>query len=147
MGASYSSELNQMETELIIIYNELARRLDEEYTNHIFALLKQKSLILDNLQKQFIERRDSIKQTISNQSIVHRYQNEHNHMLHPLESDHTLNGMNASFISNPVFQISCNESLNHTLQNSNYVSMQRSKTLRNKKNSKNEKKLSKIRKM
>merc|ERR1712228_573004 len=51
-------------------HNALVRKLEQEYTNYICKILKQKSIILDNLQQQFIEQRNRIKQTFSNQSTV-----------------------------------------------------------------------------
>jgi len=53
-----------LESELITKHNELVRRLDDEYTNHISKLLEQKSIVLGNLQKQFIERWNKIKDFI-----------------------------------------------------------------------------------
>merc|ERR1712228_201878 len=61
-------ELNIMETDLIMNHNELIKKLEQEYTNYICTLLKQKSMILDNLQRQFIEQRIRIKQTLSSRN-------------------------------------------------------------------------------
>merc|ERR1712228_826317 len=63
-------EHNIMETDLILNHNELVKKLDDEYTNRICKLLQQKSMILENLQHQFIERRNRIKQTFPNKDII-----------------------------------------------------------------------------
>ena len=65
-----SNLVGEMETDLIITHNDLVSKLEREYTNHICTLLIQKSAILDNLQRQFVERRNVIKQTLSYQHIV-----------------------------------------------------------------------------
>ena len=63
-----------METDLIMNHHRLVRILEMEYQNHICKLLKQKSLILDNLQQQFIERRNRIKLIFANQRDIKREQ-------------------------------------------------------------------------
>ena len=95
-----------METDLIMAHNELVRQLEEEYTNRICTLLKQKSMILNGLQRQFIERRNCIKQTQS---------------LPPLKIEHNFHRMDVS--DNTISPI-----------NAGNIPKRRSKRLRNKKN-------------
>ena len=99
----------QMETELIMTHNNLVRSLEAEYTNHICKLLKQKSEILNNLQRQFIERRNIIKQRFENQNVIIQdnsnssnanIQNTDNQPLPPLEAEHDLDQMDTSTNSN-----------------------------------------------
>merc|ERR1712228_316902 len=59
-----------METDLMMNHNDLVKRLESKYADYIRKILKQKRMILHNLQKQFNERRDKIRQTFSNQNIV-----------------------------------------------------------------------------
>ena len=70
------SKMKHVETDLILTHNKLVRTLEMEYTNHICQLLKQKSTILNNLQQQFIEQRNKIKQTLSNQHVAHHMESK-----------------------------------------------------------------------
>ena len=62
--ASVVLNLFALETELALCHNQLIKELEKKYTNHINVLLKQKDEILDNLQQQFIEKRNDIKDRI-----------------------------------------------------------------------------------
>merc|ERR1712228_16091 len=59
-----------METDLMMNHNDLVKRLETKYADYIRKILKQKRMILHNLQQQFNERRDKIRQMFSNQNIV-----------------------------------------------------------------------------
>merc|ERR1712228_755372 len=123
-------------------HNELIRKLEQEYTNYICKLLKQKSMILNDLQQQFTERRNRIKQTLSNRHII---DNEENQILHPLETDHALNQLYMPSASNDnESQISGIESLNNAQQKESNFPKRRSKRLKNKKSAKNDRKSEKL---
>ena len=62
--ASVALNLFALETELTLCHNQLIKELEKKYTNHINEILKQKDEILDNLQQQFIEKRNDIKDRI-----------------------------------------------------------------------------------
>ena len=68
-----------METSLIMKHNEMMRRLEEEYTNRICQLLKQKSMIMNSLQQQFMQQRSRINQTFSNPNNMIIHQKIHNY--------------------------------------------------------------------
>ena len=79
------------ETELVIAHNKLVRSLELEYMNHICKLLKQKSSILNSLQKQFLDQRNKIKQAFSHRSNSIRRQTQ---------PEREINRKNRSNISN-----------------------------------------------
>ena len=58
-------DIHRLESNLIETHNELVRQLEAKYMDHITKLMQQKSMILMDLQKQFIERRRKIKQNVS----------------------------------------------------------------------------------
>merc|ERR1712228_353480 len=111
--------------------------MGEEYTNRICTLMKQKSMMLVNIQKQFIEQRDRIKETVINQSNIVNQVNqqmissndtnqiEENEILPPLEADFDLNQ-----------SLSGIASLDNTQQKGSHIPKRRSKRLRNAKNKK-----------
>merc|ERR1719203_731699 len=63
--------MNTLETNLIQKHNELVRRLDAKYMDRINKLLAQKSMILMDLQRQFIAQRMKMKQRISKTQSNH----------------------------------------------------------------------------
>merc|ERR1712228_511980 len=87
-----------MEADLILNQNELVRKLDMKYTNYICQLLKQKSLILNDLQRQFIEQRIRIKQTFSNQQSGDNHYNNNHKNENQIRSNPMLNEQSPSSI-------------------------------------------------
>ena len=60
--ASFSLNIDQLETNLIISHSELVRQLEAEYMKRINGFLQQKAVILMDLQIQFLKQRQYIKQ-------------------------------------------------------------------------------------
>ena len=66
------------DTELILNHNDLIQQLEAVYMDRINKLLKQKNVILMNLQKQFMQRRENMIRIASN---------KRNDPLHDLDSE------------------------------------------------------------